>query len=97
MRHIVFPYLSHKERDILFFMDLYHKGPDVQILSCVLDLISNLTQKSLFPLGRTFALIRMPRLILVNNVNINGIPEPRDQEEDPYIDVRTTSCRTLVK
>jgi len=56
MRYIAIPYLSHKERDILFFMYLYHKGPDVQILSYVLGLISNLTEKSLFPLGRTFAL-----------------------------------------
>jgi len=56
MRHIVFPYLSHKERDIIFCMYLYHKGRDVQILSFVLSLISNLTEKNLFSLGRTFAL-----------------------------------------
>jgi hypothetical protein len=70
MRDIVFPYLSHKERDIPFLLCLYHKGRDIQIVSCVLGLISNLTENSLFPLRRTFALIRMPRLIFVNNVSI---------------------------
>jgi len=28
---------------------------------------------------------------------LNGVPKPQDQEEDPNIDGRTTSYRTLVK